>query len=215
MNRLAEAALELMEEHGVEGTTVGAIVERAGSSVGSFYARFPGKEELIRYLRAQVWSEARERWDGALEGEAWGDLPLSSLLEGVVGLLVRSFRADFRRRKALGREVGSDPEGAGQLLGFHQHILSTVTPLILLRREEVAHPHPEEAVEFGYRCVVGAIREFLEMEMAETAFSRGPSPIQTELGPNLALLWLGYLNPGGVVGEVADEGDVDFFDPWG
>jgi AcrR family transcriptional regulator len=215
MNRLADAALELMEESGTEGTTIAAVVERAGSSVGSFYARFPGKEELIRYVRAQVWADARDRWDQALEAEAWDGLPLPALLESVVGLLLRSFRADFQRRKVLKRGLASDPEAARQLLDFHQHLLLTVTPLILSRKEEVSHPQPEEAAEFGYRCVVGAIREFLEMEAAEGAFGpASPKPVG-ELGPKLALLWLGQLDPGGTPRAGPSEGDVDFFDPWG
>ena len=61
LDRIAGAALELMEEVGVEGATVAAIVKRAGASVGSFYARFPGKEDLVRYLQDRVWAEARER----------------------------------------------------------------------------------------------------------------------------------------------------------
>jgi AcrR family transcriptional regulator len=215
MNRLADAAVELMGEVGVEGTTVAAIVERAGSSVGSFYARFPGKDDLIRYVRAQVWADARTRWDGALDGQAWDELPLSALLEGVVGLLLRTFRVDFQRRGVLGGELGSDVEAARHLQDFHHHLLVTVTPLILTRREEMTHPAPEEAVEFGYRCVVGGIREFMEVEVAMTASAQGPPQPPKELGPDLARLWLGYLNPGsGGEGE-GRGGEVNFFDPWG
>ena len=101
LDRICTAALELMEERGVEGTTVAAIVGRAGASVGSFYARFAGKEELVRFLQDRIWTEARDRWDASLEAEDWGALTISSVLEGVIGLLLQSYRADFRRRRAL------------------------------------------------------------------------------------------------------------------
>jgi AcrR family transcriptional regulator len=217
LSRIADAALALMEERGVEGATISAIVARAGASVGSFYARFPGKEELIRFLRARVWTEARTQWDAALEAQAWEGLSVGQVVEGVVGLLLRSYRADFQRRKVLGREGGWDAEGADLLLAFHEHVLETVTPLLLARREEILHSDPAGAVGIGYRFVAGAIREFLELEEARELSGREVTglPRPQEVGPVLARIWMGTLAPeAGNRGE-EDEGAVDFFDPWG
>lgn len=217
LNRIASAALDLIEEVGVEGATVSAIVHRAQASVGSFYARFPGKDDLIRYLRDRVWTEARERWDAALADEAWEGMPLVRVVEGVVGLLLRSIEADYKRRKVLGRGELADPELAAPAQTFHEHLLNTLIPLFLARGDEISHPDPEAAVRFGYRFVVGAIREFIEFGELR------PSPMETAegtslpptLGPELAHLWTGYLCPGSEVvrGEVGE--GVDFFDPWG
>ena len=217
LNRIADAALDLMEKKGVDGATISAIVERAGASVGSFYARFPGKEELIRFLRARVWTEARTQWDGALEAQAWDGLSVGQVVEGVVGLLLRSYRTDFQRRKVLGREGGWNAEGADQLLAFHEHVLETVTPLLLARREEILHPDPAGAVGIGYRFVAGAIREFLELEEAKALSGRDVAglPPADEVGPVLARIWLGYLAPEVQSDEEVDGGTVDFFDPWG
>ena len=49
LQRIARAALELIAQSGVEGTTIEAIARRAGSSVGSFYARFESKADLLVY----------------------------------------------------------------------------------------------------------------------------------------------------------------------
>ena len=217
MDRIATAALELMGEVGVEGATVAAIVNRAGASVGSFYARFPGKEDLVRYLQERVWTDARERWDEALSAEAWEGLPIRSVVEGVVGLLLRSLKADYQRRRALGWHRAMDSSGAELALSFHEHLLSTVTPLLLARREEISHPEPEAAIPFGYRAVVGAIREFLSLEEARALAPErvGVLPQEDDFGRELARLWNGYLDPGTRSGLEAEEGDVDFFDPWG
>jgi AcrR family transcriptional regulator len=217
LDRIATAALEMMEEVGVEGATVAAIVNRAGASVGSFYARFPGKEDLIRYLQDRVWTDARERWDQALAAEAWEGLPMTSVVEGVVGLLLRSLKADYQRRRALGWNRAMDPTGAELALSFHDHLLSTVTSLLLARRGEISHPDPEAAIPFGYRAVVGAIREFLSMEEARAL---APDKVGVllqgdDLGRELARLWNGYLDPSTRSGLEAGKGDVDFFDPWG
>ena len=46
--RILDASLTLLGERGRDGLTVQDIVSRAGTSVGSFYARFSGKEDLLR-----------------------------------------------------------------------------------------------------------------------------------------------------------------------
>jgi AcrR family transcriptional regulator len=217
LHRISSAALEIMEEEGVGGATIAAIVERAEASVGSFYARFPGKSDLVRYLQERVWTEARERWDQALEAQAWEGLPMVSLVEGVAGLLLRSIRADFHRRKVLGREGISDPETARRVIDFHEHILATVTPLFLSRSQEMTHPDPSVGIRFGYLFVVGAIREFLELEETQTSSNKtlGALSSPDRLGPELARAWMGYLSPGAQSRTAEDEGEVDFFDPWG
>lgn len=218
LDRIAAAALELMEEVGVEGTTVAAIVERASASVGSFYARFPGKEDLVRYLQARVWNEARESWDEALASETWEGLPMARVVESVVGLLLRSLQADYHRRRVLGLGRSHDPVTARLVLDFHDHLQSTVTPLLLARRGEISHPDPERAAGFGYRAVVGALREFVEMDGARAAVDDGSesgTPITGDLALELSRFWMGYLDPGwGRVGA-GEDGEVDFFDPWG
>ncbi|MCJ7629375.1 MAG: TetR/AcrR family transcriptional regulator [Longimicrobiales bacterium] len=213
LDRIAQAALELMEEGGVEGATVAAIVGRAGASVGSFYARFAGKDDLIRYLQERIWAEARDRWDAALETQDWGTLSTESVVEGVVGLLLRSFRADYHQRQVLGRERRQDEEGARRVFEFHQHILSTVTPLFLTHRGEITHPDPEWAIRLGYRFAVGAIREILELEGA-VGIVDGASTAEA-IVTELARAWVAYLGAGRPDEEPGDSGEVDFFDPWG
>ena len=213
LDRIAQSALELMEEGGVESATVAAIVERAGASVGSFYARFPGKDDLIRYLQDRIWSQARDRWDMALGAEDWRALSVESVVEGVVGLLLRSFRADYHQREVLGRERRQDREGARRVFEFHQYILSTVTPLFLAHRKEITHPDPEWAIRLGYRFAVGGIREILELEGAVGIVDGAASA--EAIVPELARAWIAYLGAGGTDGGSAFFKRVDFFDPWG
>jgi len=201
-----------MEEWGIEGTTVAAIVERAGASVGSFYARFAGKEELVRFLQDRVWTEAKDRWDAALGAQDWAALSISSVLEGVVGLLIQSYRVDFQRRRALGRGQGGE-DRSGHFTAFHEHLLSTVSPFLLAREEEITHPEPDQGIRLGYRFTVGGIREMLDLH----GFG-GVSEARVEdevLVRELARAWTGYLCPEALTEEGQPAEQVDFFDPWG
>ncbi len=213
LSRIALAALDLMEEGGVENATVARIVKRAGTSVGSFYARFAGKDDLILYLQEKIWSEARDRWDAELVGEEWGSRSLEEVVEGVVSLLLRSFRADYHQREILGRERRQDEEGARRVFAFHQHILSTVTPLFMAHREEITHPDPEWAIRLGYRFAVGAIRELLELE-AVVGVVDGAAKAEA-LTPELARAWVAYLGAGAAEKGEKKTREADFFDPWG
>ncbi|GIS78817.1 MAG: hypothetical protein CM1200mP14_03830 [Gammaproteobacteria bacterium] len=49
LERIVQAALEILEEQGHKALTVQTVVDRAHSSVGSFYARFSGKEDLLDF----------------------------------------------------------------------------------------------------------------------------------------------------------------------
>lgn len=49
-SKIVTAAWELFYEHGYDDTTVDDIVERSGTSKGSFYHYFPGKDALLSSL---------------------------------------------------------------------------------------------------------------------------------------------------------------------
>lgn len=213
LDRIAQAALGLMEEGGLEKATVASIVSRAGASVGSFYARFDGKDDLVRYLQDRIWAEARGRWDDSMVAQPWSAWSLEEVVEGVVGLLLQSFRADYHQREILGRERRQDEEGARRVFAFHQHILSTITPHFLAHRDEISHPDPEWAIRLGYRFAVGGIRELLELEGAVGVVD-GASTTEGVI-PELSRAWIAYLGAGVAKEPGNAEGEVDFFDPWG
>ncbi len=64
--RLVDATHSLLEEEGPAALTVTGVARAAGTSVGSFYARFDGKEELIRYVGESALAHALEEWSEAL-----------------------------------------------------------------------------------------------------------------------------------------------------
>ncbi|MGH3587310.1 MAG: TetR family transcriptional regulator [Pseudonocardia sp.] len=56
---IVTAALELFREHGFEGTTMRAVADRAGVSVGNAYYYFSSKDELIQGFYDQLVAEHR------------------------------------------------------------------------------------------------------------------------------------------------------------
>lgn len=224
LERLVDAAREIIEEQGVQGATVSAVVERAGSSVGSFYARFDGKDDLLRYLEERVWREALTRWQEARSAEAWEELDLEGVVRSVVRLLVRIHREDAGSRRALGRDVHG--EGLGEeALRFHVLVEGEVAGLLLRRREAIGHPDPDRAVVVAYRWAVGGIRELLGAFGEDTAdgdpglgqevegvAGRQPGMAASDVADEVTRGLVAYLT-GGIESPPEAE-SVEFFDVW-
>jgi AcrR family transcriptional regulator len=202
LERIVRAATEILAEEGPDALTVKAIVERADASVGSFYARFPGKDELLEYLGERVWTEAAERFDAMRAERRWDELDLPAIVEGAVTLLAEAGRSRASHLRALDR-AGRD---GGAFAAFREHVLDGVAALLLERRDEIRHPDPERAVQVGLLAVVGLL-------------DAADRPGRRDLPPELltreaARLLRSYLTPDDSDDTPPPEG-VEFFDVWG
>src|SRR6202020_3458244 len=62
-----EAAAELFVEVGYDATTMTAIAERGGSSIGALYNYFPDKQAVALTLLGQYAQEMEEQWRPLIE----------------------------------------------------------------------------------------------------------------------------------------------------
>lgn len=202
LERIVGAALEILESEGPDGLTVQAIVDRAGSSVGSFYARFSGKDDLLDYLGDRVWREAAARWDAALAGRDWSALGLEELLGGVVMLLAQAGHSRASYLKALDRTPGARDDA---YLAFHTHVLRGIEALLLERSAEIRHTEPTVAVPLALRAALAVLDAPEGTRVEAVALERRVQEAR--------MLMTSYL-----VGGSSDDGapnQVDFFDIWG
>ena len=200
LSRIIQAATDLVAERGVDDITVQQIVARANSSVGSFYARFDGKEDLLDYLERRVWEDARAHWDAAVEDGGLDDLSLAELMPGIVRLLLESARHEATIRRALrSRQIRRGPSLAAR--DFHDHVQTGIHSLMLARRSEMVHPDPEGAVVIGLQVVLGGLRRLEE---------DSPDLEDDTRVAELSRLLLAYLGS-----ELPGKGKtIDFFDVW-
>ena len=163
LDRLLDAAEQVLAEHGLEGATVPAIARQAGLSVGVVYRRFRDKDALLRAVHDRFFERVAEANRSALDPERWDGVPARTVATAVVRGIVRGHReyrgllralllfaethpdAAFRRRAAA-----RSAEAFGQLGG-----------LLLARRGELAHADPENAMGFGLLVVASTLRGWL------------------------------------------------------
>jgi AcrR family transcriptional regulator len=196
------ASVEILEQEGPDALTVQAIVDRAGSSVGSFYARFGGKDDLLDYLGARLWRDASERWEQALASRDWDALDLAQLAEGSARLLLEAERSHASYLKALGHVAGKDDAYEA----FRAHLLEGLERLFVARGESIDHLDPVMAVRVGLRAVLGIVS-------AKEGAGWAPPPERIVLECREVLL--SYLQPAATRAGAPPGGQVDFFDVWG
>ena len=202
LERIVAASLELLATEGLAGLTVHRVVEKAESSVGSFYARFDGKEDLLDYLGERVWTEALERWNSALETQDWGELELGEVVEGAVGLLIDAQRSRSAYLKALDWASGRQNDAYE---AFRGELLVGLGDMILRHLDEILHEDPQLAVRLGLRAVLGVVD--YEFRVTRDRLDR------EVLVRECRILLLGYLTGHG--GASGAGGSVEFFDVWG
>jgi AcrR family transcriptional regulator len=203
LERIVRASLQILDEDGPDGLTVQAIVERAGSSVGSFYARFAGKDELLAYLGERIWREAAARWDEAVSAQGMDGLALEQVVEGAVRLLGEAVTARATYLRALRRSPGAGDEA---FAAFQAHVLGGIEVLLLARAGDMSHPDPQVGVRLGLRAVLAVLEEGSDGGRAD------PIPAERRAQEAVRIL-AGYLTDGSPGGSAG--GQVDFFDVWG
>lgn len=132
IDRLLDAAAEVIAEVGVEGASTNAIAARAATSVGSLYQFFPNKDAIVQALAARYTAMFAQVKDRVLAPEI-ADLPLPAMMRGIVEPIAAfcdahpAYRHVFAATTAPGALL-SDGEAA-----LHATIVGRVEALITRR----------------------------------------------------------------------------------
>jgi AcrR family transcriptional regulator len=173
LHRLLDAAEALLNERVLDEITVSDIVSRAGSSVGSFYARFPCKEALVTELLRRYHEDA-EREIAALPGDdPWKGLDL----EGRARVLVERVVHVCRRRRGLlrlrlQRRITPGQGGLPEEEEWGERIVSAMRELFRPVQGEIRHPDAEAALSFALRIVDGVVLSSILLDTESGAYGR-------------------------------------------
>src|SRR5215210_8899508 len=101
LERLLDAAEEMLDFVGLEGATVPTIAAAAGVSVGNIYKRFPDKDSLLRAVYDRFFTEALAANQFALDPDKWTGTPTIELLTTVMAEMVDGYRSRRSLIRAL------------------------------------------------------------------------------------------------------------------
>ena len=154
LERILDTTEKMLDENSFENAPVSAIVKRAGSSVGSFYARFPDKDALIEALLERDHQSAMaELGEYALRPE-WQRKGLRARVRGFVSMAITL----AHRRRGLTRlrfRQGLAPEGVNSGLQSvrNQELVAVFKRFFAPVMKEIRHRDRDEALNFAFRIV--------------------------------------------------------------
>lgn len=154
--RLLAAAREILAEKSFDDATVAEIVERAGLTVGAFYARFTDKEALLRHLEELLFDAMRTVVQ-RIATHAAGRAP-ALLVRDLSTALVRIYRRQRAVARALVLRSHADPALAERLRALNRENMQKVIEA-LLASGQIRHGEPERALWFALHAHRAVLRD--------------------------------------------------------
>jgi AcrR family transcriptional regulator len=191
LERLLDAAEQMLDFVGLEGATVPAIAAAAGVSVGNLYKRFPDKDSLLRAVYDRFFTDILAANQFALDPQKWTGTPTIELLTTVVAEMVDSYRSrrSLIRALLLYAQTHPDSEFRERAEKLRLESLELFATLLRERRSDIGHPHPEKAIRF----VVVLIGHALQSSVVAEAGTRDLLSSGSETTGELAKIAVGYL----------------------
>jgi AcrR family transcriptional regulator len=162
MDRMVRAAEELLEERPLAAVSVAEIVRRAETSVGSFYARFSSKSDLLAAIyERRFGAEATEKSRTYLAQFAARQMPLQLRTREVVRNMAAYFQSNRRLLQEMALRAGQRKEMPGsRAQRAHRAVFNDGwARAFLAHPEQIGHPDPERAVRFGLFVAAAACRD--------------------------------------------------------
>ncbi len=170
LERILDAAEELIRERGFDAMTIAEVVERSKSSVGSIYARFPNKLGLLRAVHSRYLARVQDEVFAALDRADAESEGLEDLVERVVRVVASHLLSEQQLFRAFIVEAVFDSKVRAQGERTNAARRSKVMEVLLRHRDEIRHPEPELATRWFYSFCMALLRERITFgEAAELA----------------------------------------------
>ncbi|KAA0233319.1 MAG: TetR/AcrR family transcriptional regulator [Actinobacteria bacterium] len=157
MLRFLEATEELLAERSFDQLSVADIVERAGRTVGSFYARFEDKYAVLHILADRIDEEICSVIADFADPRRWEGRSLAAVVRGFAELTVQWYRTTGPVFQAATAYAASNPSFRDQRVPTFRFCADCFKRLVLLRVEELGHPEPERAADLAFEALIGVL----------------------------------------------------------
>ncbi len=189
------ATRELLNEKGLEGTTVPRVAARAGVSPASVYRRFPNKDALMRAVITQMLESVDAATTAALTPALAERLSLQAFAETLVRHSLASHRRNATMLRAMRRFIESHPSTAFKKKAASLNIRAVehVAEFLERKRDEMSHPNPRQAVAFAVMMVGFALQEIVVSDVLPAVPDPRLPASDDALVQELVRAFLGYL----------------------
>lgn len=194
LQRLLNAAVEVLNERGLEGATIPRIAARAGLSAGAVYRRFPDKDALLQTV---VLTELEQMDENAtqLTPELAEQGSLQDFAKQMIQQSLQIHRQYSTLKRTLDQYVLTHPNAAFRKKVFKLNVrtIRRFADFLLLKRKEIKHPDPEAAVPFALIQLASTLRDVTLVDTISEDWSSILPKDDDQLLQELTRAFLSYL----------------------
>lgn len=193
MARMLDAAEALFAAGGADAVTVEAVVAAAGTSVGSFYARFTDRSGLLAAMHGRFLERMQAETGAAVAAAVrQPSLPLA-----VQAFVQQTLSAARRHRESILFFVATsatDTPLRQQGLAANPGFARAFAAAVMKFRPEIAHPRPELAVDVAFRVLFAA---FVQRALFTPKEATGRAVSDAALAEEISRCLVSYLSAAG------------------
>lgn len=164
--RMLDAAEALIAEGGPDALTVEAVITRAGTSTGAFYARFGDRLGLLAAVQERFLGRLRDA--AAVQADELADVPD---LRQTLAIMVEGFLATFRRNRNAFNAVMVQNRGVPDFRArgarATESAAAQLRELLTERSEQISHPDLDLAADMVFRTLFALATQIVMMDEAE------------------------------------------------
>lgn len=192
LERLIDAAEELIAADGLENVTVAGVVNKAGLSVGAFYARFPDKKALLYAVQDHFHNRLEPCIHAEMVERASTAPDLAEALACAIDTLVEHVLGERELSRAFMTSSVFDPVLRARGERVNRERRQVFTSVLLAHRDEIGHDNPELAIDVAYGMYAAVVRGALVFgPQHELYYDIADQTIIRELKQALTLYLLG------------------------
>ena len=189
LDRILDAAEQVLAEKAFGEATLAEIMERAGVTVGAFYRRYPDKNALLRHLDERFFAEMLRKSDDVLSPSRWGNATARDIIEHFAREAVEVYSTRRGLLRSLFLRARTDTVLQQSALHVNEEYIKKLRELLIPRRDQMSHSDPERAIELGFMMTIGALRELVVFGEIWPA----PPAHTPALAAEVARMYCGYL----------------------
>jgi AcrR family transcriptional regulator len=195
LERLLNAATEVLNERGLEGATIPRIAARAGLSPGAVYRRFPDKDALLQTVILTELERMDENTRTQLTPEVAEQGSLQDFAKQMIQQSLQIHRQYSTLKRNLDQYVLTHPNAAFRKKVFKLNVrtIRRVADFLLLKRKEIKHPDPEVAVSFALVQLAFILRDVTLLDTISEDWSSILPMDDDQLLEELTRAFLSYL----------------------
>jgi len=161
LSRLLKAAVEVLGQKGVAGTTIPRIAAHAGLTPGAVYRRFRNKDVLLETAILRVLEDQTKVLLLLISVEAAAEIPFATLAEQIINSLVVSYRVNASLLRAV-RQFLQEKEGSSfwkKASKLEMRTFEYLLGIFVTSGREIDHADPRGAVALALMMVIGTLWE--------------------------------------------------------